>query len=66
MLSLVLEPLSYSYKYYCLNEEDNNHTANSSASSALHIETEVSAIKSIKHQLEAITPVNAGSLYWLI
>ena len=66
MLSPVLKPLSNSNKYDCLNESASNPITDTSSSSALHIETEVSVIKSIQHQLKAITPVNASSLYWLI
>ena len=66
MLSPVLKTLSNSNKYYCLTKLDNNHSTDASISYVLHIEAEVPAIKSIQHRLEAITPVNAGSLYWLI
>jgi len=65
MLSPVLKILSHSNKNY-LSEPANKNIANQSTSNAPHIETEASAIKSIQHQLEAITPVNASSLYWLI
>jgi len=66
MLSPVLKIFSNSNKYYCLIELEIKTTTEPLTSSASHIETKVSAIKSTQHPLEVITPVNASSLYWLI
>lgn len=66
MLSPVLKTLSNSNKYYCLTKSGNNSTIDTDVLYANHIHTKVSAIKSIQHQLESLTPVNASSLYWLI
>jgi len=37
-----------------------------SLSSVLHQDTNASGLKSLQHRHNALTPVNAGSLYWLI
>jgi len=66
MLSPVLKPLSATDKPHRLTVAENNLTTKVLALYVIHIDTEKLDLASINRKFEALTPVNASSLYWLI